>query len=360
LNIERLGWNSFFAEHFAKYAEQGYSVGRVASEHKHLYRLYTEYGELLAEVSGKMRHQALVREDFPTIGDWVVILPRLEEGKATIHAILPRKSKFSRKAAGDRGRANSILEEQIVAANVDTVFLVNALNNEFNLRRIERYLILAWESGANPVIVLSKADLCQDVEEKVALVKSVALGVPIQVISSVNGDGLESLTPYLLAGKTVALLGSSGVGKSTLINRLTGKEIQKVQDVREKDDRGRHTTTHKELILLLHGGCMIDTPGMRELQLWEGDEGLQEAFEDIEMLASQCYFKDCQHGSEPGCAVKKALEEGRLDPGRYRNYQKLKKELAYMARKEDQKAQLAEKVKWKKIKVSDRKRNQHR
>lgn len=348
MNLQTLGWNSFFAEHFAPYAEQGYTAGRIALEHKHLYRIYTEHGELLGEISGKLRYSAGGREDYPAVGDWVVITPRIDEGKATIHAILPRKSKFSRKAAGET------TEEQIVATNVDTVFLVNALNNDFNLRRMERYLILAWESGANPVIILSKADLCDDVAQKVADVESIAIGVPVHVTSSAQGIGLESIAPYLQEGATVALLGSSGVGKSTLINRLYGEEKQRVNEVREGDDRGKHTTTHRELICLPRGGIIIDTPGMRELQMWEADEGFRDAFEDIETLAEQCQFRDCQHRKEPGCAVNQALSDGSLSAERYQNYQKLQRELAFLARKEDVRLQAAEKQKWKKIAQSMR------
>lgn len=346
--LRALGWNDAFAQQFAPYAAEGYSVGRIALEHKHLYRIYTEQGELLGEIAGKMRFTASGRDDYPAVGDWVVIRPRLEEKKATIHAILPRTSKFSRKVAGET------MEEQIVAANVDTVFLVNALNNDFNLRRIERYLILAWESGATPVLILSKADLCDDIDQKVAEVESVAFGVPIHVISSEQHQGLDAIQPYLREGTTIALLGSSGVGKSTLINRLYGDDRQKVKEVREGDDRGRHTTTHREMILLPNGGLVIDTPGMRELQLWDADEGFQDAFEDIESLAADCRFRDCTHGKEPGCAVKAAIKNGSLNPERYANYLKLQRELAYLARKEDVKLQVAEKEKWKKIHMAAR------
>jgi len=346
--LRALGWNDAFAQQFAAYAAEGYSVGRIALEHKHLYRIYTEQGELLGEIAGKMRFTACGRDDYPAVGDWVVIRPRLEEKKATIHAILPRTSKFSRKVAGET------MEEQIVAANVDTVFLVNALNNDFNLRRIERYLILAWESGATPVLILSKADLCDDIDQKVAEVESVAFGVPIHVISSEQHQGLDAIQPYLREGTTIALLGSSGAGKSTLINRLYGDDRQKVKEVREGDDRGRHTTTHREMILLPNGGLVIDTPGMRELQLWDADEGFQDAFEDIESLAADCRFRDCTHGKEPGCAVKTAIKNGSLNPERYANYLKLQRELAYLARKEDVKLQVAEKEKWKKIHMAAR------
>lgn len=298
---------------------------------------------MLAEVTGNLRFQADDREDFPAVGDWVTIKARHEEQKATIHRVLPRQSKFSRKAAG------ATTDEQIVAANIDTVFLVNALNDDFNIRRIERYLTITWESGVNPVIILSKSDLCADVEEKVAAVESVALGVPVHVISAEKGVGLKELTTYFQQNQTVALLGSSGVGKSTLINCLYGENVQDVKEIRDDDSRGRHTTTHRELILLPDGGILIDTPGMRELQLWESEESLSHSFGDIEELASQCHFRDCSHQKEPGCAVKKALEEGTLDQGRFNNYQKLQRELAFLERKQDQKAQRAEKLRNKRI-----------
>lgn len=346
--LEEMGWNPHFAEHFAPYAEQGYSVGRITLEHKRIYRVISEHGELLGEVTGKLRYEATGREDFPAVGDWVVISPREQEKKATIHAVLPRKSKFSRKAAGEA------VEEQIVAANVDTVFLVNALNNDFNVRRIERYLILAWESGATPVIVLSKADLCEDREARVAEVESVAIGVPVHVVSAERGEGLEQLASYLRKGQTIALMGSSGVGKSTLINKLSGTDAQRVSEVREGDDRGRHTTTHRELFLLPGGALMIDTLRMRELQLWDASDGFQGAFEDIEELAAACRFHDCQHNREPGCAIQAALADGSLDRGRYASYQKLQRELAHLARKEDVRLQAAERNKWKQINMLQR------
>jgi ribosome biogenesis GTPase len=343
LKLETLGWNEFFEKQVEEVINDEYAVGRVILEHKHLYRVYSEYGELLADITGKLRHQALERQEFPAVGDWVIMSVRAEEKKATIHSVLPRKSKFSRKIAG------TTTEEQIVASNIDTVFLVNALNHDFNLRRLERYLVMAWESGANPVIILSKSDLCDDLSETIREVESVALGVPIHAISAAQSEGIGELSCYLKEGLTVALLGSSGAGKSTLVNKLYGKEIQEVKEVRQGDDRGQHTTTFRELIILPGGGLVIDTPGMRELQLWDSEESLQDSFRDIEDIANLCHFNDCQHQSEPGCAVKQALDDGSLDSARYQNYRKLQRELAFLAAKEDQKERLKQKDQRKKL-----------
>ena len=342
-----LGWNDYLNNEFTAYEERGYTVGRVMLEHKRLYRVETESGEYLAEVSGKYRFEAASREDYPAVGDWVVLSERPSERKATIQALLPRFSKFSRKAAG------LTTEEQIVAANVDTVFLVQSLNYDFNARRLERYLIMAWESGANPVIVLTKADLCEDVAERIKDVEAVALGVPVFAISVKDETGLEELAPFFTTGKTVALLGSSGAGKSTLTNFLLGEEKQVIQEVRSDDDRGRHTTTYRELYLLPTGGLVLDTPGMRELQLWEADGAtVGQSFRDVEELAEQCYFRDCKHENEPRCAVQRAISEGALEAARYQSYVKLQRELAYLERKTNKRAQLAEKDKWKKISTS--------
>ncbi|MCA1031226.1 ribosome small subunit-dependent GTPase A [Bacillus timonensis] len=349
MHIEQLGWNQQLSEVFTPYKEQGFSIGRVSLEHKRMYRVLTEKGELLAEISGKFRFESNSREDYPAVGDWVVLSTREEEGKATIHHVLPRFSKFSRKVAGNQ------TEEQIVATNVNTVFLVNALNNDFNVRRLERYLLMSWESGANPVIILSKADLCEDVEKRVKEVESVALGVPIHVVSVKEQTGLDALQAYF-HNETVALLGSSGAGKSTLTNQLLGLEKQVVQEIRTDDDKGKHTTTHRELIVLPTGGVIIDTPGMRELQLWEADSSMSHSFQDIEEIAQHCRFRDCSHSGEPGCAIQTAIESGELDEKRYQSYVKLQKELAYLERKTEIRAQLAEKEKWKKITKSVRHR----
>ena len=342
-DLTTIGWSEFFAANFESYAEEGFTCGRVALEHKNLFRLYTQHGEVIAEIAGKLRHEATSRRDLPAVGDWVVIRARPESGRAMIHAVLPRRTSFARKIAGSR------TEEQIVGANVDTVFLFTSLNQDFSLRRIERYLLIAWESGANPIIILSKSDLCDGVTGPIDEMQSVARGVPIHAISVVTGNGLQDIAQYFKRGQTVAFLGSSGVGKSTLINHLTGFDRLKVQTVRESDDRGKHTTTHRELVLLPSGGLVLDTPGMRELQLWEGDDSLQLVFDDIEALAARCFFSDCQHQDEPQCAVREALAAGEIDAGRYESYEKLQKELNYVARRKDKLSEIAEKKKWKKL-----------
>ncbi|BCL33855.1 ribosome small subunit-dependent GTPase A [Nostoc sp. MS1] len=341
MNLDNLGWSDFFAHSFTAYAKKGFSVARVAIAYRDTFILYGEQGELTAEVAGKFRHQSVKGEDFPAVGDWVVI--QVQDTQATIHEILPRKSKFSRKTVGTK------TAEQIVAANVDTVFLVSGLDKDFNPRRIERYLILAWESGTNPVIVLNKADLCNCLNDYLAQIETVALGVPIVVLSATNGQGLEALQAYLQPGQTVALLGSSGVGKSTITNQLKEETVQAVQPVRASDHRGRHTTTHRELILLPDGGLIIDTPGMREIQIWASEASLQGTFADIDALAQECRFRDCQHLHEPDCAVQQAVVSGKLDYSRLLSYQKLQKELSYLVRKQDQQAHLVEKERWKKI-----------
>ena len=357
MKLEYLGWNDYFASNFellhqefpSKFfpPEKTYratmTVARVAVEHRNRYILYSEFGELSACITGKFRHQTRQPEDFPAVGDWVVISLRESEKSATIHSILPRRSKFSRQSIG------AMTEEQIVAANVDTVFLVSGLDGDFNPRRIERYLIWAWESGANPVILLNKADLCKNIEDCFNQVENIALGVPIITLSAANSQGLDALQPYLQQGKTVALLGSSGVGKSTITNQLKGEMVQAVKAVRQGDDRGRHTTTHRELILLPNGSLIIDTPGMREIQIWARENSLQSTFEDIETLAQKCRFRNCQHGQEPGCAIQEALQSGNLDYSRFLSYQKLQKELNYLSQKQDQKVYIDTKKRWKKI-----------
>jgi ribosome biogenesis GTPase / thiamine phosphate phosphatase len=326
LQLLQLGWDSEWEQKYAQFLTKGYSVGRVFLEYTHQYKVYTTNGEMHAEVSGRIRGKAEGRlgrrDEFPAVGDWVLLREYPDEGKAIIHGILTRNSKLSRKVAG-KGTF-----EQIIAANLDTIFILSSLNNEFNLRRIERFLVLGWESGAQPVIVLTKADLCTDIPAKVADVESIAMGVPVHVISSVQEQGLDLLDPYLKIGRTIGLLGSSGVGKSTLINYLLGENVQRVNEIRKGDDRGKHTTTHRELVVLPNGGLLIDTPGMRELQVWEVDNGLNNLYEDIIEISGRCFFKDCLHESEPGCAVKEAIRDGVIHPQRFNSYIKMQSEAA--------------------------------
>ncbi|WP_249866478.1 ribosome small subunit-dependent GTPase A [Paenibacillus konkukensis] len=338
-SLEAYGFQPFFVEQL----KEDYDVGRVALEHKHLYRIYAEDGEWLGELSGKYRFEAGERSDYPAVGDWVWMKKLPGERKAVIHGVYARKSKFSRKAAG------STVEEQIVATNIDRVFLVMAMNRDFNVRRLERYLLTAYDSGAAPEIVLTKKDLCDDVEAKVREVETIAFGVPVYTVNSLIGEGTEQMIATLKRGETIALLGSSGAGKSTLLNSLYGEQRQKTGGVREDDDRGKHTTTHRELVVLPCGALIIDTPGMRELQLWEGGDSMDAAFRDIDALAAGCRFADCGHRAEPGCAVQAALANGTLERERYAGYVKLQKELAYIERKTDTAAAKAEKDRWKKI-----------
>jgi ribosome biogenesis GTPase len=306
--------------------------GRVLSEQRHLYQVMTGQGELRAEVSGKFRTAATGTGDFPAVGDWVLVQGRLLEGTATIQALLPRFSRFSRKAAGCRN------DEQVLAANIDTVFLVMSLNNDFNLRRLERFLVMAWDSGSQPVVVLTKRDLADDADARQREVEAVAAGVPVVAISAVTGEGMRDLEPWLVPGKTLVVLGSSGVGKSTLINRLAGSELALTKEIREDDSHGRHTTSHRELYLMDSGVLMLDTPGIRELQLWETETGLDETFQDIHELAAGCRFRDCMHRREPGCAVREALRSGVLDWKRYDSYHKLAREVHFINSKNSQPA----------------------
>jgi ribosome biogenesis GTPase len=343
--LAQLGWDTFFQKHFEKLKLPGSVPARVISESKGSYQLFSQYGELTARISGKMRYHAGAENQYPSVGDWVIIKSIVDEQKGIIHAVLPRKSKFSRKVAGER------TEEQVVSANVDTVFIVSGLDGgrNLNLRRIERYLTLAWSSGATPVIVLNKVDLCPDVDVCIRNVETIATGISIHPVSAKERLGLDALRNYLTKGNTVAFLGSSGVGKSALINALLGVEKQGTGEVREDDRMGRHITTKRELILLPGGGMVIDTPGMREIQMWAGEEDLRGTFYDIEMLAKGCRFSDCGHNVESGCAVRAAIGHGDLDPARLESYRKLQKELNYLASREEHSTRLYEKAKYKKI-----------
>src|SRR5262245_8673165 len=341
MDLERLGFTSSFEEAFRPFAGEGLRPARVASAHTRVYRVYHEGGERLAEVAGRLRHEAAGPQDFPTVGDWVAASFPSGDGRAIVHAVLPRRTRFSRKVAG------SVTEEQVLAANVDTAFLVGGLDGDFNPRRLERALVLAWESGADPVIRLNKADLAEDVEARRREAEAVAAGVPVHVVSSLRGEGLAAVRSYLGVGRTVALLGSSGVGKSTLINRLLGEERFATASVRTHDDRGRHTTTHRELVVLPGGGLVIDTPGLREIQLWSTEGGLLRTFEDVQSLAAACRFTDCAHEGEPGCAVRAAEADGRLAPERLQSYFKLQRELRHLDVRQSHQLQSEERARWK-------------
>ena len=351
-DLAALGWDADLAATFAELAGLGHALapGRVVLEHNHVYRVMTEAGEFLAQAAGRLKFFAAGREELPAVGDWVGVrlptksLPILDSTRplgpsqvagepalvapagaspdnlAMIRLILPRRSCFSRRAAG-RGT-----EEQVVAANIDCVFLVSSLDRPPKLRSIERYLVVARQSGARPVLVLNKADLAADLGEALSQVQRTAPDVPVHAVSARDGRGFEWLAPYLAVGRTVALLGPSGAGKSSIVNRLAGRDLLPTIEVREWDARGRHASVHRQLIVLERGGVVIDTPGMRELQPWETDEALEGTFQEIEALAGSCRFRDCRHEREPGCAVKAAVADGRLDSARYDSYVRLAQE----------------------------------
>ena len=327
MTINEYGWTASWAEAWAQHTIPEAIPGRILREYRHRYTVATDVGVLDAEVTGTFRHEHPRQEDFPAVGDWVALLPVAGEEKGRIHAVLPRKTAFTRPAP-DRTS-----EMQVMASNVDTVFLVSGLDGDFNLRRIERYLTMAYESGAKPVILLNKCDLEPDLDSRIAAVEGVAYGVPIHGVSSVSGTGLDTVRSYAEPGKTLVCLGSSGAGKSSLVNALLGNTVMETGEVREDDSRGRHTTTHRELFQLPGGGLIIDTPGIREIQVSGSGDNLEAAFEDVEALLGKCRFRDCGHSGEAGCAIEAALESGALDPGRFNAYQRLQREMAYTERR---------------------------
>ncbi len=343
--LEELGWDADWASSFEQLQEDNSTAGRVAAQHRGAYVVWAADAELRARAAGRLFYAHEVGAPIPAVGDWVGV--QRNGDAATITSILPRRSAFLRKRAGFGS------EEQVLAANVDTAFLLAGLDDDFSLRRLERYITTAWDSGAAPVVVLTKADLCADVGEAVSSVETVAIGVPVVPLSNVTGEGLDGLVPHLAPGRTVVLLGSSGVGKSTLLNRLVGTELMRTAEI-AADGTGRHTTTHRELVRLPDGALVIDTPGLRELQFWEGD--VSAAFDDIETLAAECRFRDCAHAREPGCAVLAAVDNGRLELGRLRSWRKFQRELEAIAARTDRRLRLARKKRWKEIAAHARQR----
>ena len=337
--IQDYGWSSALQNTFAPFAAEGLEPARVVIQQRGPYRLVTQAGEADGHLTGRFEHAALPG-DYPVTGDWVACALRPGEEQADIHAVLPRASVFTRRAAGPGGGM------QTIAANVDVAMLATSLNGDLNLRRLERYLATAYESGADPVMLLTKSDACDDVATAVAEVEAIAFGIPVLAVSARTGEGLEAVRDHLKPGRTAVLVGSSGVGKSTLVNALAGEDLMATQGIREDDARGRHTTTHRELIRLPSGALILDTPGMRELGLWEADAGLSATFADVEALEEQCRFSDCAHGKEPGCAVRAALEDGRLGSDRWEGFQKLQRELAHEQRKVDPLARQAARKLW--------------
>jgi ribosome biogenesis GTPase len=333
VTLAALGWNDSLAQAFAPYAAEGCEAARVTLELKGYCEVTGEAGARLGECSGKFIHSAKAPADYPAIGDWVAVTPQPgDPTRVAIQAVLPRRTKFSRRAAGE-----DVLE-QIVAANVDTVFLVSSLDGNHHLHRLERYLAAAYASGAQPVVVLNKADLAEDTAALQAEIAGIAPALPMFVISAQTRRGLKALAPWLQPGQTIALLGSSGVGKSTLINRLMGEKVQFTQEVREADHKGRHTTTQRELLITPDGVIIIDTPGMREIQPWEAGAGLAAAFDDVAQIAGRCKFRDCTHTVEPGCAVTAALADGSLESARWQSYLRMLRASAHEIRRVDRPA----------------------
>ena len=350
MTLDELGWTAPLAEAFGPFAADGLAAARVVCElRRNFYAVQTPEAEYLGECGGGFFHQARRPDQFPVVGDWVAVKVRPGEQRADIHAVLPRRNKFSRRAAGSEEI------EQIVAANIDTIFLVAGLDGNLNPKRLQRFLVAAKESGAQPVVILNKADIADDPDAVVAEIESLVPGVPVHLTSAETRKGLKALTKtYALPGRTLAFIGSSGVGKSSLINALLKDEALPTGDVREKDSKGRHTTTRRELLVTPTGALVIDTPGMRELQLWGVETGVEDAFADIAALALRCRFTNCTHRNEPGCAVRAAVERGDVPNSRLENYQKLRAEKSSSVPRPKKPSALAHKPGWRRKAAEDR------
>src|SRR5229473_1456185 len=353
MSLSRWGWNSYFEALWGD-RDRGNAVpARVIAQQRRFWRVAGDFGEGWAEAAGSLRDAADGGAEWPAVGDWVAVELH-DAAAAVIREVLPRRTQFVRKSPGKQ------IEEQVIAANVDTALLVSALDGDFNPRRVERYLTQCWESGARPVIVLNKADTCEDAPEKAAEMERVALGASVSVVSAKTGEGFSELEKFLRPGHTLVLLGSSGVGKSTIANRLMGHTVQEVQPVRESDSKGRHTTTARELFVLSGGALLMDTPGLREMQLWDANQGVAQTFADIDLVAGRCRFRDCGHGEEPGCAVQAALDAGTLDVARLQNWRKLLREQEFLRRKVDPEARQEHKEQWKLLHREQRQKYQQR
>ncbi len=339
MDLEILGWDGYFNSKFEEYSKFGFEPARIIVEHKERYKIFTQYGEMPAEVTGKFMHLSETSSEYPKTGDWVAVSVFKDENKAIIHHVVERKTKFSRKQAGE------LTEEQVIAANIDSIFIVQGLDDNYNPARLQRYATAVSACSIEPIILLNKTDIAENLDSKLSEVTELLKGITVLKISAKTGKGFDDLNSFIKKAKTYAFVGSSGAGKSSIINRISGVDVAATNEVREKDSKGKHTTTARELFILNSGGLLIDTPGMRELQLWSEDGSIGSGFDDIDVFAAQCKFADCNHETEPECAILKAIEDGTLEKKRYDQYLKLKREAFHMLAKVDEKAALEKRKK---------------